>query len=305
MSNFTVTILGCGSATPTLRHMPSAQAVSYGKRLMLIDCGEGTQLQLRRFGLSFAKITDIFISHLHGDHFLGLPGLLSTMSLHQVGGTVTVHTFAEGAEVLRRILDVFCHELTYELRFDIIDPGAPGIVYEDKHLTVKAFSLSHRVPCVGYAFREKPKLRHIDGEAVKYYGVPHYAMQSLREGADWTAPDGTVIPNARLTGEPSRAAGYAYCSDTAFNPHVASSVRGVDVLYHEATYGEDDAAKAGARGHSTAREAGRIASLAGVGRLVIGHYSKIISDEEALAEEARKEFAPTEAAREGMVIELG
>ncbi len=304
MRNFTVTILGCGSATPTLRHFPSSQAVSYGNRIMLVDCGEGTQLQLRRYGLSFSKITDIFISHLHGDHILGLPGLLSTMSLHQVGGTVTVHVFSEGAELLKRILDVFCHELTFELRYDIIDPGAPGIVFDGKHLTVKAFSLSHRVPTVGFLFTEKPRLRHIDGEAVKYHGVPYYAMQSLREGADWTAPDGKVIPNVLLTKAPGRSMSYAYCSDTSFNLQIASAVRGVDVLYHEATYGKADAAKAAARGHSTACDAARIAAAAGAGRLVIGHYSKKLTDENALADEAREIFKNVVPAYEGMVIEL-
>lgn len=304
MPNFSVTILGCGSATPTLRHFPSAQALSYGNRVMLIDCGEGTQLQLRRFGVSFAKITDIFLSHLHGDHFLGLPGLLSTMALHSVGGTVRVHTFAEGAELLERILNTLCRERPYTLEYDIIDPGAPGIVLDDKRLTVRAFPLSHRVPCVGYRFTEKPKLRHINGEAARFHGVPHYAMQSLREGADWTRPDGTVVPNDRLTLPPSPSRSYAYCSDTSYNEQIARHVRGVDVLYHEATYGNDNAAKAATRGHSTAAEAARIARMAGAGRLVIGHYSKIITDEEALAEEARAIFPDTIAAREGLVIDL-
>lgn len=304
MSNFSVTILGCGSASPTLRHMPSAQAVCYGSRVMLIDCGEGTQLQLRRFGISFAKITDIFISHLHGDHFLGLPGLLSTMALNDVHGTVTIHIFAEGARVLTEILDVFCRERSYELKFDIIDPGKPGIVYDDKHLTVKAFSLSHRVPCVGFRFQEKPKMRHIDGESAKFYGVPAYAMNGIRQGEDWTAPDGRVIPNAHLTKAPTPFKSYAYCSDTTYNPHVAKAVEGVDVLYHEATYGDEGAAKAAPRGHSTAREAARIAAQAGAGKLVIGHYSKSICDESILVAEASEEFPTVIAAKEGLVIDL-
>jgi len=171
MSYFSVTILGCGSATPTLRHMPSAQLVRYRQQAMLVDCGEGAQLQLRRYGCSFAKISHIFISHLHGDHFLGLPGLLSTMALHDVQGTVTVHTFAEGAGLLKNILDMLCRERPYKLQFDIIDPANPGTVYSDANLEVVAFPLNHRVPCVGYIFREKPKKRHIDGESVRFYGV--------------------------------------------------------------------------------------------------------------------------------------
>ena len=304
MSYFSVTILGCGSATPTLRHNPSAQLVTYRQQAMLIDCGEGTQLQLRRYGCSFAKISHIFLSHLHGDHFLGLPGLLSTMALHDVGGTVTIHTFAEGAALIRNILDLVCRDRPYTLKFDIIDPKNPGIVYSDAQLEVEAFPLYHRVPCVGYIFREKPKKRHINGEAAKFYGVPHYAMESLREGADLELPDGRVIANSLLTKDPDRAMSYAYCSDTAFADSVAEAVRGADVLYHEATYGEADSHKARPRGHSTAVQAATIAKAAEVGRLVIGHYSRVIRDEEALADEARAVFPDTVAAREGMVIEM-
>lgn len=304
MSYFSVTILGCGSATPTLRHNPSAQLVTYRQQAMLIDCGEGTQLQMRRYGCSFAKISHIFLSHLHGDHFLGLPGLLSTMALHDVGGTVTIHTFAEGAALIRNILDLVCRDRPYTLKFDIIDPKNPGIVYSDSQLEVEAFPLYHRVPCVGYIFREKPKKRHINGEAAKFYGVPHYAMESLREGADLELPDGRVIANSLLTKDPDRAMSYAYCSDTTYNPRVAEAVRGVDVLYHEATYGDNMEAKAKPRGHSTARQAARIAEMAGAGKLVIGHYSKTVEDPAVLVAEASEEFKNVIAANEGLVLNL-
>lgn len=305
MPYFNVTILGCGSATPTLRHNPSSQAVNYRGRLMLIDCGEGTQLQLRRYGLSFAKITDIFISHLHGDHFLGLPGLLSTMALHEVQGTVTVHTFAEGADILRRMMDIFCRERSYKLEFDIIDPKNPSTVYEDNNIEVMAFPLYHRVPCVGYIFREKPKRKHIDGEMVRFYGVPHYLMNAIRDGEDFVKPDGTVVPNERLTSPADPSVSYAYCSDTAFDMRVAEAVKGVDVIYHESTYGDDRAHNAAPRGHSTAREAGKIAEAAGVKTLVIGHYSKTIADESILAAQAAEEFDGTViAANEGLTIDL-
>lgn len=305
MSYFNVTILGCGSATPTLRHNPSAQAVRYRNKLMLIDCAEGTQLQLRRYGLSFARISDIFISHLHGDHFLGLPGLLSTMALHSVEGAVTVHTFAEGADILKRILDVFCKERTFKINYNIINPTATSVVYEDNNLLVTAFPLYHRVPCVGYRFDEKPKKRHINGDAAKFYNVPVYMMESIRDGADFTTVDGRVIPNAWLTTAADAAKSYAYCSDTMFDTRVTEAVKGVDVLYHEATYGDERAQHAAPRGHSTAREAGRIARLADVGSLVIGHYSKTIADEDALAAEAAEAFGkPVVAAREGLQIDL-
>lgn len=305
MGYFNVTILGCGSATPTLRHSPSAQAVRYRNRLMLVDCGEGTQLQLRRYGLSFAKISDIFVSHLHGDHFLGLPGLLSTMALHGVEGAVTVHTFAEGADILRRLMAMFCHETTFSLRYNIITPGQESVLFEDNNLRVTSFPLHHRVPCVGFRFDEKPKRRHIDGPAAKFYDVPHYMMDAIKDGADFTRPDGTIVPNNRLTTPADPSMSYAYCSDTAFDTRVADAVRGVDVLYHEATYGDDRAHNAAPRGHSTAREAGRIAALAGARELILGHYSKTVADESVLAAQAAEEFAgKVIAANEGLVINL-
>ena len=305
MSYFNVTYLGCGSATPTLRHYPSAQVLAYRNKLMLIDCGEGTQLQMRRYGLSYAKVSDIFVSHLHGDHFLGLPGLLSTLALHDVEGCVTVHTFAEGVEILRRLMNMFCRERSYKLEYDIIDPNNPGVVYNDNNLIVTAFPLYHRVPCVGFRFDEKPKRRHIDGEAAKFFGVPHYLMNAVKSGADFVRSDGSVIPNSRLTTDPDRVASYAYCSDTAFDTRVADSVKGVDVLYHESTYGDDSAAKAGPRGHSTAREAGRIAAMAGATKLVLGHYSKRITDESILVAQAADVFdGPVIAANEGLCIDI-
>jgi len=259
---------------------------------------------MRRMGLKFSRLTHIFISHLHGDDCFGLPGLLSTLALHQTGGTVTVHTFAEGAALIRNILDLVCRDRPYTLKFDIIDPKNPGIVYSDSQLEVEAFPLYHRVPCVGYIFREKPKKRHINGEAAKFYGVPHYAMESLREGADLELPDGRVIANSLLTKDPDRAMSYAYCSDTTYDPRVAEAVRGVDVLYHEATYGDNMEAKAKPRGHSTARQAARIAEMAGAGKLVIGHYSKTVENPAVLVAEASEEFKNVIAANEGLVLNL-
>lgn len=305
MSYFKVNILGCGSATPTLRHMPSCQAIQYRERLFLVDCGEGAQLQMRRFGLSFAKITDIFISHLHGDHCLGLPGLLSTMSLHGVEGTVTVHTFAEGADIFDRIMKMFCHEPTFKIAYNIIDPANPGVVYQDRNLRVTAFRLFHRVPCVGYKFEELPKRRHIDGPAAAFYQVPHYMMDAIKDGEDFMRPDGAVVPNDRLTKDPSPARSYAYCSDTMYDTRVADAVRGTDVIYHEATYGDANGYKAAGRGHSTAREAGRIAAAAGAETLVIGHYSKAEIDPAILAAQATEEFSgEVIAANEGLVIDI-
>ena len=305
MSYFNVTILGCGSASPTVRHFPSAQALVYNHHVMLIDCGEGAQLQLRRYKIPFSRIDNVFLTHLHGDHILGLPGLLATLSLHEVEGAVTVHTFAEGARELKRMADFVGGERSFNLEFDIIDPKNPGTIYEDNNLVVSAFPLKHRVPCVGFRFDEKPKRRHIDSEATKYYGVPYYLMDSLREGMDLVLPDGTVVANERLTKDPTPSKSYAYCSDTTFDPAVAEAVSGVDVLYHEATYGDDAEAKAAGRGHCTARQAGMIAQMAGAKTLVIGHFSQSVPNEDELGRQAAEVFDGTViVGREGLKIDI-
>lgn len=304
MANFQVNILGCGSASPSYRHLPSCQVIDFRDRLMMIDCGEGAQLQMMRQHLKFSRLSHIFISHLHGDHFLGLPGLLSTLSLHEKSGSVTIHTFAEGVDILQRILGVFCRETSYEIIYDVIKPER-AVIFEDHALTVETFPLYHRVPCVGYKFVEKTKQRHLRGDMVKFFNVPVSRLESLRNGEDFVTPDGLVIANDRLTTAPSRSASYAYCSDTAYNPAVVDDVRGVDVLYHESTYADDFAHKAAPRGHSTAREAGKIAAAAGVGKLVLGHYSKAYDNDDVFVTQAAEEFsAPIVAATEGMKIDL-
>lgn len=303
MADFKVNILGCGSATPSLRHMPSCQVVDHRDRLMMVDCGEGAQLAMRRMKLKYSRLNHIFISHLHGDHCLGLPGLLSTMALHDTEGTVTVHTFAEGAELFERIINFFCRERSYDLRFNIIKPEH-AVIYEDRSLTVETFPLYHRVPCVGYIFREKPKLRHINREMVDFYKVPVAMMHSIKEGADFVLPDGTVVANERLTTPAEPAYSYAYCSDTVYNPLVAEAVKGVDVVYHEATYTDGDAEKACQRGHSTAGEAAKIALEAGAKKLIIGHYSKSYADESGHIADACRIFPDTIAANEGLTIDI-
>lgn len=303
MSQFSVTILGCGSATPSLRHQPSSQVINYRDRLMMIDCGEGSQLAMRRNSLKFSRLTDIFISHLHGDHCLGLPGLLSTLALQQAGATVTVHTFADGADILSRVTNFFCRERSYELKFNIITPHS-GIIYEDNNLTVETFPLYHSIPSTGFIFREKPKLRHLNREMVDFYNVPVSRRHALRSGEDFTTAEGVVIPNSRLTTPADPSISYAYCSDTMYDERVAQAVSGVDVIYHEATYIDADAEKARQRGHSTASQAARIARDAGAKRLILGHYSKSYPNENAHLAEARNIFDNTILANEGLKIDL-
>ncbi len=288
---------------PTPRHNPSSQIVNFRDNLFMIDCGEGTQRMMRKMGLKFSRLNHIFISHLHGDHCLGLPGLLSTLDLHERSGRVVIHLPAEGLKLMKEITDFFCRNASYEIVYDPIE-GSGGELFRSAGLTVEAFPLYHRVTCYGFVFRETPKLRHLRGDMVRFHQVPVSQLQAIKEGADFVRPDGTVIANAALTtpADPSRS--YAYCSDTMFDERVARAVEGVDTLYHEATYHSSLAAQARERGHSTAAEAARIARMAGVKRLIIGHYSKRYLETDILVDDARSEFDVVVAADEGMVIEL-
>ncbi len=304
MDKFEVQILGCGSATPTSRHLPSCQVVDIRDTLYMIDCGEGAQLQARKMGMKFSRLRHIFLSHLHGDHCLGLPGLLSTLSLHHMDGEITVHTFADGVDMFRRMIDFFCHELTFTLKFDIIEPRR-AIILDTPAITVETAPLYHRIPVVGYVFREKPKVRHLRGDMLEFYNIPVAQRRALQLGADFTTADGVVIPNGRLTTDPDPSRSYAYCSDTQFNPKVAEDVGPVTMMYHEATYADDNLLKASQRYHSTARQAGEIARMAGAERLMIGHYSKSYSDEERHLTEAKEAFGgEVIAATEGLRIQL-
>lgn len=303
MTRLELNILGCGSATMTPRHNPSCQVLNVRDNLMMIDCGEGAQLGVRRMGLKPMRLNHIFISHLHGDHCFGLPGLVSTMALLGRTGSLTIHTFKDGADLFSRMLDYFCRERPFEVRFNIIDTHK-RVIYEDDAVTVTTFPLLHRVPTVGFLIAEKPKLRHIIGEEVARLGVPHYAMNSLRQGQDWLAPDGTLVPNDRLTTPPDPCISYAYCSDTKFSRRVIKHIEGVDWLYHEATYDDSLRIKAHKRYHSTSLEAASVAREAGVKQLILGHFSKRYLDETPLLDEARSIFPNTRLANEGLVIDL-
>ncbi|MCM1310042.1 MAG: ribonuclease Z [Bacteroides sp.] len=304
--DFKVHILGTGSATPSLRHMPSSQVVEHNGKLFMIDCGEGTQLQMMRMRLKFGKLNNIFISHIHGDHILGVLGLISTMALHEKGSALTIHIIQEGADIIKSLLATLIGDTPFNLNFDIIDPQAKQqLLFEDSTLTVSSFPLFHRVPTVGFLFREKPKPRHINGEMARFHQVPHYMMEQLRQGADFIKPDGTVIPNSLLTTPPSPSTSYAYCTDTIFSRRVVASVRGVDTIFHDSTYGDDGLANAAKYGHSTSRQAAEVALRADANTLILGHFSQRYDSEEKLVEQAAEVFpGRIIAANEGMTIEL-
>ena len=304
MSLFKVHILGCGSALPTLRHFPSIQVVDVRGKQFMVDCGEGAQIQLRRSHIGFAQLSAVFISHLHGDHCFGLIGMISSFGL--MGRTMPLHIYAPHAleTMLQSQIDMFLHDLSYEVVFHAVDTTLQKVIFEDRSLTVETIPLDHRVPCCGYLFREKPTLPHIRPEMIDFYGIPVSQINNIKAGASWTMDDGTVIPSERLTRPANPPHSYAYCSDTRYMPKLHERIKDVDLLYHEATYGIDKADSAAKYYHSTAAEAAQVARDAHVKQLVIGHYSARYDDEKVLLDEATQIFPNTILSREGMTIEL-
>lgn len=299
-----VHILGCGSALPTRRHLPSAQVLSVRGKVFLIDCGEGTQLQFRQTHFNFNKVFDIFISHLHGDHCFGLIGLISTMGMLGRHAPLTIHAPAELETLMRPQLDFFCNGLPYEVVFQAFEPSRLTCIYEDRSLQVYTLPLNHRIQAAGFLFREKPGDRRPIKEWLTYYNIPLSELPAIKAGADYVTPDGERIPNARLTKPGPVGRSYAYVSDTAYHPPLIPLLNGVDLLYHEATFAEAERKRAKATFHSTAADAARMAAAAGVKRLVLGHFSARYVDEAVLLEEAKAHFSVVELANEGLVFEI-
>jgi len=265
----------------------------------MIDCGEGTQLQFRQTGLNYNRIGDIFISHLHGDHCFGLLGIISTMGLLGRNAPLRIHARPELEELMQPQLDYFCRDLPFQVDFVSFDPGSHSLVYEDRSLEVYCFPLRHRVKSAGFLFREKPRQRHMIKEMIDFYGIPLKEIPAIKGGADFVDSEGRLIANDRLTRPPKAALSYAFCSDTAYDENIIKYIEGVNLLYHEATFGDDLEELAEATLHSTASQAARIAQKAGVGKLIIGHYSARYADEEILLQQARAVFPNTELADEG------
>ena len=304
MEPFEIHILGCGSALPTTRHNASSQIVKIGNKQFMIDCGEGTQLQLRRRHIHFSFINHIFISHLHGDHCFGLIGLISTFGL--LGRTAPLHIYADAMleKVMKPQLDFYCKDIKFPLFFHSIDAGKHCVIFEDNTITVETLPLNHRMPCCGFLFREKPKRRHLLGDVANFYDIPIYQRQSIKDGADFVTPEGTVVPNSRLTKEADPSRSYAYCSDTRPCPDICEHLKDIDMLYHEATFAESEKERAMVTHHSTAREAAEIARQACVKKLVMGHFSSRYENETQLLNEAREIFPHSECATEGSVFKI-
>lgn len=304
MERFEVNVLGCGSATPTMQHYPSSQVINVRDKLFMIDCGEGAQLQFRKSRLRFSRLNRIFISHLHGDHCFGLIGLISTLDLLGRTGDIYIHAHADLETILRPQINYFCRDLAFNVIIEPFSTNKNEIIFEDRSVKVSTIPLNHRVPCAGFLFEEHPREANLITDKIKFYQIPIKQLKDIKAGADFVCEDGTVVPNSHLARPAAPPRKYAYCSDTAYSEAILPIIEGVDLLYHESTFIEQDSARAKATGHSTATQAARIAKLANVKKLMIGHFSARYTDNNILLKEAQAFFPNTILANEGLCEKL-
>ncbi|MBP6731304.1 MAG: ribonuclease Z [Chitinophagales bacterium] len=302
---FEVTILGSNAAIPAHRRHPSSQIVSYNGNLFMVDCGEGTQFRMNHFSIKRANLNHIFISHLHGDHYLGLVGLLTSFNLNWREHPLHVY----GPPALKEIIDVqFKHsntKLRFELHFHPVIDDKPVVIYEDNWLTVETIILTHRLPTTGFLFKEKKHQRKIIGEKLTEYNIPHHLIGDIKKGSDYVTDSGATIPNAELTTEPLAPRSYAYCSDTIYTDSFLEQIKGIDTLYHEATFIHEHTERAAETFHTTTVQAATLAKDAGAGQLLIGHFSARYEDLSVLLAESKQVFANTLLAEEGETFAIG
>ncbi len=295
---FKVTILGSSAATPTSLRHTTAQLLQYHNSRYLLDCAEGTQMQLRRMKVPLMKINHIFISHLHGDHYLGLPGLLFTY--HLLGRKKELHVYSPPGleEIIRLQYEISELNPSFDVVFHEIRQGGE-LIYDDMLLTVQTIPMQHRITTYGFLFKEKEKERNIKKSSIHQFKIPPDVIPGIKQGNDFATSSGEMIPNSELTTAPPPMRSYAFCSDTAYTEDFIDQIRGVNLLYHEATFLQDKAAIAREKTHSTALEAATLAKKAGVKKLLLGHYSARYKDMNAFKSEARTVFENTFLAEEG------
>lgn len=297
-------ILGCYAATPRSMTNPTSQVLEIRNQMFLIDCGEGTQVQLRKNKIKFSKISRIFISHLHGDHFFGLPGLVATFRL--LGRDKELHIYGPKGikEAITLFLKVGNSWTDYPLYFHELTSKESEVVYEDDTVKVSTIPLVHRIYTNGYLFEEKPESRKLNFEEATRLQIDKSQFNNIKAGKDITLGNGDVVPNVQLTFNPPKTKSYAFCSDTLYNPAMVPIINGVTVLYHESTFLESEAGFTERTKHSTAKEAASIAKEANVGKLILGHYSTRYKSIEPFKEEAQEIFPNTELGDDGKVFDF-
>lgn len=297
-----LTILGNNSAIPAYGRNPTAQVLQTIDEAYLIDCGEGTQGRIVQYKIKRSRLNRIFISHLHGDHYFGLIGLLTSMSLLGRTNDLHLHAPAPLQQIIQLQLDAADTKLSYVLHFHPITEE--GEIANDKRLSISAFKVSHRIDCWGFLFREKKKPRSIVPEKARAYEIPEAYFGELQKGNDYTTKKGTIIPNDEVTIAAPPAKSYAYCADTIYDESIAEKIKGVDLVYHETTYLKDLEERAAARFHSTTIQAGTIAKLAGAKKLIVGHFSSKYESLDGFLSETAAVFPNTELALEGLCFEI-
>ena len=301
---FKLTILGCDSAIPTVDKQQTAQLLNINERFFLIDCGENTQVQLRKYQLSFQRISHVLISHLHGDHYYGLIGLITSM--HLLGRNKGLHIYAH--EDLKEIINVQLSasntNLNYPLFFHVLPKEEEKILFKDDNVEISNILLDHTIDCSGFLFKEISTKRKIIKEKIEEYKIPNDKIDAIKDGAHYVNENNQIIDNNELTSVISNLHSYAYCSDTRFSSRIIPIISNVDVLYHEATFSEELATRAIETGHSTTKEAANIAKEANVKNLLIGHYSKRYKDLNILLEESKQYFNNSFLTKEGDVFDF-
>lgn len=301
---FEVTILGSSSATPIFNRNPSAQALNINERLYLVDCGEGTQQQMLRFDIKPSRIDHIFISHLHGDHYLGLVGLLSSMHLNGRAKTLKLYCPAELKEIIELQLKYSETVLQYPIEFIFTNSVIREVILENQDIIVETIPLDHRIPCTGFLFRQKKRLRKIIKEKIEQLNIPVAYYSAIKKGADYTEPNGIVHKNSDLTIDPEEPKTYAYCSDTLYNENYFKQISNTDMLYHESTFMNNMLERAQSTFHTTALQAGEVALRTNAKRLLIGHFSARYKTLNELLEETQSVFPETELAIEGKTFSI-
>lgn len=302
--NFTVTILGSGAALPTQKRMPTSQYINCNNRHFLIDCAEGTQLQLRKYKVHFQKLSHIFISHLHGDHYFGLVGLLSTMNLLGREKEMIVIGPSELEDIVMKQLLIGGSKLSYKLNFYPLSYTGEMKIHEDDVLEVYSFPLKHKIPTCGFIIKEKPKLLKINSEKVKGKGIKAEQYQELQKGKDIVLENGDICPNQELTLPPHPPMSYAYCSDTKKDTKVVDYIKGCTVLYHEATFLEKEKSLAKKTLHSTTTDAAEIAVSGDVKSLYVGHLSSRYTSDKDHTKELKEVFQNSTVVYDGLIIDL-
>ncbi|HEY8781388.1 MAG TPA: ribonuclease Z [Mucilaginibacter sp.] len=302
---FEVTILGSSSATPIFNRNPTSQALNVNERLYLIDCGEGTQQQMLKFDVKSSRIDHIFISHLHGDHYLGLVGLLSSLHLNGRRTPLKLYCPAQLKEIID--LQLNCSETTLQfvIEYKFTNPEEAEIILENQDVTVETIPLDHGIACTGFLFREKKRLRKLLKEKMDEVGIPVEYYSALKKGADYVAPDGKLYKNETLTIDSDEPKTYAYCSDTLYNEKYFNQISNATTLYHEATFLNNMLDRANETRHTTALQAGEVALKTNAKKLLIGHFSARYKTLSELLDEARSVFSETELAIEGRVFGIG